>query len=432
MDAKPGTMSPAPGPVPLAERIFLLDVIRGVALLGILIMNMPFFGQSLWAGMDGSHPFPRWYDRTAETVRDVLFSGKFNSMFSMLFAVGFTIQLERLLARDPARARTVYLRRIGWLMVFGLLHACVLWTGDILHMYALFGLLLLALRRVPDRVLIGLVIACLLFPPVAGAIHAATMTPAHVQALVATCQARQATDNVALGSGGFLASVRQNVQDMIFFYGASAARFWVVGGYIQILTTMLLGLLLGRAHFFQRTGEHLPKIRRLQWWALGVGIATGVGFGTWAALVKNPLAPTPWAVLAGTAYVICRLAIMVFYVATLIRAVHNPRWQPRLQPIATVGRMALTNYLLQTLISISLFRSWGLGYWDRVGPLAALGLAVGIYALIQVPLSRWWLARFEMGPMERLWRVLTYGRPSVGRRAVVDEASEAVLSSEAA
>jgi uncharacterized protein len=431
MDGKLGAVKRAPGPVPLAERILLLDVIRGVALLGILIMNMPGFNQSMWAGTDGTHAFPRWYDRTAETVRDVLFSGKFNSMFSMLFAVGFTIQLERLRSRDPQHAVTIYLRRIGWLLVFGLLHACVLWTGDILHMYALFGLALLALSRLPDRALIGLMIVCVLFPPIGGAIHAATMTSAQVQALVATSQAMQAAGNVAYGSAGFFASVRQNVHEMIFEYSAPAVRYWMVGGYVQILTTMLLGLWLGRARFFQRTHEHLPKIRRLQWYALGVGIGSGVVFGAWAALVKNPIAPTPWQVLASTAYVICRLAIMAFYVATLIRAVHSTRWQRSLQPIATVGRMALSNYLLQTLIAIALFRSWGLGLWDRVGPLASLVLAVGIYALIQVPLSRFWLARFKMGPMEHLWRVLTYGRGSVAGPEVLGETPEVLTAEQA-
>src|SRR5215468_9667545 len=125
-------------PVSSGERIFTLDVIRGFALLGIYIMNMPFFNTSFYQGADGTHLWPAWWDRTAETARDVLFSGKFNSMFSMLFAIGFTIQLERLEQRDPEHARAIYLRRIGWLFVFGVIHACVFWTGDVLHIYALF------------------------------------------------------------------------------------------------------------------------------------------------------------------------------------------------------------------------------------------------------------------------------------------------------
>jgi uncharacterized protein len=100
-------MSSAAEPVSTGERIYTLDVIRGLALLGIFIMNMPAFNTSLWADMDGTHLWPAWWDRTAETARDVLFSGKFNSMFSMLFAIGFTIQLERLERRDPEHAKAI-------------------------------------------------------------------------------------------------------------------------------------------------------------------------------------------------------------------------------------------------------------------------------------------------------------------------------------
>jgi uncharacterized protein len=413
------------GPLPQSERILTLDVIRGVALLGILIMNLPAFALSMWAGADGVHAFPRWYDRTAEVVRDVLFSGKFNSMFSMLFAVGFTIQLERLVARDPARATRIYLRRIGCLFAFGILHACVLWTGDILHMYALFGLVLLALRRVPDRALIALLVACVLFQPVGGAIHAAMMTPQETQAYIDASRVMRAADDLAYGHGGFLVAARQNVHEEIFVYTSSLLRFGLVAGYVQILTTMILGLLLGRARFFQRTEEHLARIRHLQWRALVVGLATGAVFGAWSALVQNPSEPTPWQVTAWTAYVICRLAIMVFYVATLIRAVHSDRWRPRLQPLAVVGRMALTNYLMQTVICTSIFFSWGLGHWGRVGPLVQLVAAFAIYALIQVPVSRWWLARFRMGPMERLWRLVTYGRQGLQREPLGKASSAA-------
>ena len=124
-------------PVSTKERIYTLDVIRGFALLGIFIMNMPGFNTSFYGGVDGTKQFPAWYDQWAETARDVLFSGKFNSMFSMLFAIGFIIQLERLDERDPAHAKFVYLRRIFWLFVFGAIHMCLFWTGDVLHILSL-------------------------------------------------------------------------------------------------------------------------------------------------------------------------------------------------------------------------------------------------------------------------------------------------------
>ena len=146
-------MGSTAAPTATTERIYTLDVIRGFALLGIFIMNVPGFNTSFYAGTDGTELWPAWWDQWTRTATDVLFAGKFNSMFSMLFAIGFTIQLGRLEARDPGRATSIYLRRIFWLFVFGAIHMCVFWTGDVLHMYALFGLVLLALRRVPEKVL---------------------------------------------------------------------------------------------------------------------------------------------------------------------------------------------------------------------------------------------------------------------------------------
>jgi uncharacterized protein len=111
---------------------------------------------------------------------------------------------------------------------------------------------------------------------------------------------------------------------------------------------------------------------------------------------------------------------MAFYVCTIIRAVCNASWRKRLTPIATAGRMPLTNYLMQTLIATFLFYGWGLGLWGKVGPALDIVIAVAIYFLIQIPLSYLWLSRFALGPMEYLWRVLTYGRASLIRKPIAE------------
>ncbi len=152
-------------PVSTKERIYTLDVIRGFALLGIFIMNMPWFNTSFYVGLrPGPNSGPSGGTSGPRRPPKCCSSGKFNSMFSMLFAIGFTIQLERLEARDPGHAKTIYLRRIFWLFVFGVIHMCVFWTGDVLHIYALMGLVLLALRRAPYKVLWTLFALCLLVP----------------------------------------------------------------------------------------------------------------------------------------------------------------------------------------------------------------------------------------------------------------------------
>jgi uncharacterized protein len=402
-------MSVRAQPIAASERIASIDVVRGFALLGIFIMNMPDFHASYFAGADGSHLWNAWWDRSAETIRDVLFSGKFNSMFSLLFAVGFTIQLERMEQREPDRAKQLYLRRLAWLFVFGAVHAIVLWPGDILHMYAFFGLFLLALRRVPDRVRWILFGACILFTPVMGVLRVLIATPEAVQLQVATEQAWEASNNLAYGRGSLFDGMRERVGEMLFVYSDPDQLRFMAYFYVQIFTTTLLGLWLGRHRFFQETGRHLETVRKAQWWALGIGLATGTVFGAWAATVENP-GPTPFGVLANTCYVVCRLSIMIFYVATIVRAVHSEKWGRRLAPMGVIGRMPLTIYLGETLIATAIFHGWGLGLWGKVGPALDLVLAFAIFFLVLLPFARWWLRRFSLGPMEYLWRVLTYGR----------------------
>ena len=142
----------SPTSVPASERNPVLDIVRGFALLGILIMNMPGFSNSFFAEADGSHLWPAGWTEIAEAVRDMLFSGKFNSMFSMLFGIGFTMQFERMQARDPEHATRIYLRRLLVLLASASCTRCVFWAGDVLHVYALLGIVLLfGLRHAGDR-----------------------------------------------------------------------------------------------------------------------------------------------------------------------------------------------------------------------------------------------------------------------------------------
>ena len=400
-------------PVSPSERIYTLDVIRGFALLGIFIMNMPWFNTSFYVDMTGTDLWTSWWDEWTETLNEVLFSGKFNSMFSMLFAIGFTIQLERLEARDPGHAKSIYLRRIFWLFVFGAIHACVFWTGDVLHVYALMGLLLLALRRAPYKLLWTLFALTLLYAPAMGIYRYFTFTPEYREHIVALAKAAEALNETAYAHGSFLAAAREHTREMLQLYTEPVFLRGMLSFDVQILTTMLLGLMLGRSRFFQNSANYLSQVTRVQWWALGCGLAAGAVFGIWRATTTDFLTPTPWRIFAGVCYILGRVLIMVFYVATIVRCVHSENWRHRLQPFATAGRMPLTNYLMQTLIATTLFYGWGFGLWGKVGNALDLALAIGIFFLVQVPLSKWWLARHELGPMEWLWRRLTYGRVSV-------------------
>jgi uncharacterized protein len=404
-------------PLPAGERILTLDIVRGFALLGILIMNMPGFANSFFIEADGSHLWTGAIDRTAEAARDMLFSGKFNSMFSLLFGIGFTIQLGRLFRREPDRAVGIYVRRLLALFAFGLVHALFFWGGDVLHVYAVLGFGLLLLRNASDRTIAVLIALTLLYPVASGVLRLWLVTPEMVQQYVAESGVWEASNNLAYGRGSFVDAAREHVREFVFFYTSAMAQWSNVGFFMQMATTMLIGFLVGRRGWVLRIAELMPAIKRLQGWFLGIGLACALLMGIIFELNRAP-GPSPIKILGSVAYVLSRLGLMLFYVMTVVRLAQLPSWQKRFAPMAAAGRMPLTNYLMQTAIATAIFYGWGLGIWGQVGPALGLLLAFAIFFVIQVPLSVWWLRRFQFGPMEWLWRTLTYGhRPPLRRGA---------------
>jgi uncharacterized protein len=396
-------------PRPLGERLPTLDILRGFALMGILIMNMPGFGTSFFAEADGSHLWPGAADQAAEQLRDLLFSGKFNSMFSLLFGIGFTIQFQRMLDRDPVAAPAMYLRRLLVLLAIGLAHACLLWTGDVLHQYALLGIvLLLGLRRVSDRGIAWLIGACLMYPVAASLLRVAVVGAEFTARRVKEAQALEASNNLAYGQGSFADTVRENLRVMAYDYLDLWSLWGTFGWAVTLALTMLIGVLAGRRRWVQRVPELMPQLRRLTWWSLAVGIACGAAFTVIFELNRAP-GPSLIKTLGGLCYALSRLALMIFYVAVIVRLAQTAAGRRWLVPFEAAGRMPLTNYLMQTVICITLFRGWGFGLWMQVGPAAGLVLSLAIFFAVQVPWSLWWLKRHERGPMEALWARLTYG-----------------------
>jgi uncharacterized protein len=396
-------------PVSSSERLFSLDLIRGVALLGILIMNMPGFATSFYSGLSGSDQWLNWWDEWTATLRNVLFSGKFNSMFSLLFGIGFTIQLERLLERRGAAGLGIYLRRLAALFLFGAIHMLVFWTGDVLHMYALLGMLLVFLRNRSDRTIVVLIVLCMLFPIALGLVKMWLVDAAYIEHLEVAFNAWLASNDAAYGQGSFIDAMHEHTRETWFLYTDPASIEFTISFYVQLATTMLIGFLIGRHRIVQRIPELMPDLIRLQYWSLGIGIGSALLLA-YGEKTVSPIDVSAKSIVVSLSYAVCRIALMSFYVTTLIRLTQNPLWRMRFRLIATVGRMPLTNYLLQTAIATTIFYGWGLGFWNEGGPLAWLLLAFAIYFIVQVPLSSWWLARFEYGPMEHLWRVMTYGR----------------------
>jgi uncharacterized protein len=413
-------MTSAAGPVPAAERIHTLDVLRGFALLGILLVNMAYF----------SHPVqylmlpraaPGALDRAAEWLVRFLAEGKFFTLFSFLFGLGFTIQMARAEAKGE-RFIPRYLRRTGVLLIIGLLHGLLIWVGDILFYYAILGTLLLFFRRMKYKWVWTWVVILLLLPPLfttlgfvawqsaSSSAEGRQLLDEQMAAQAAYFEGMAARAYEVYANGSYWEVTQQRVGDLIFM--------WLVSLFIapSIFAMFLVGSIFGRKGYLHNAAQHTKLFRSLLVWGGIIGV---IGNGLYATLILDSLRGQPdWqAVIAGFGQAAGAPALMLAYLSAITLGMLNPAWQPRLLVLAPLGRMALTNYLLQSIICTLIFYGYGLGFFGRVGAAAGLLLSLLIY-LLQIPWSHWWMARFHFGPVEWLWRTLTYGRVQPWRRAI--------------
>ena len=387
-----------PRPLRADERLPALDILRGVALLGIFIMNMPSFSASLFAEHAGG---------AVAALRDIVIAGKFNAMFAFLFGIGFALQLARLQAARPGQAERIYVRRLLVLMALAIVHGALFWAGDVLLVYSVLGVLLLLLRRVSDRVLLGLVVAGVLFPALAVVLRAALFSFDSESAAMLDYQALEASNNLAYGSGSFAETARENSRMLAWAYTTPMGLWSMAMFYVQMGTPLALGYFVGRRGWVERLGELMPQMRLARAIAGSVGVAATliyVGSGI------DSQEPTLQSALLNLLQTLGKLGLMLFYALTVALAVQAPPWRERLAPLAYAGRMPLTNYLLQTALATTLFYGWGFGWWGRADTAAQIGIALALFCGVQIPLSIFWLSRFERGPFEQLWRITTYGR----------------------
>lgn len=394
--------APAPqalAPVGAGERIDVLDILRGFAVFGILTVNMSGYANPIYLDLVGSDPWPGRIDKVAWGLIDFFCLEKFYSLFSFLFGFGMAIQLGRAGVRGAAPI-PLLARRLAILAVIGACHVVFLWTCDILITYALLGFVLLAFRNRSDRTLIFWAVPCLMLaiPVVVG--FADNMDNSDFEGWTAAVDHAYAV----YGHGTYGEALVLRVEDYIgFFFWILVFTMW--GG---VLGMFLLGLWAGRRRVLHDPQAHMGLIRRATWWGLGLGAAGGVA--AIAGFEASESSGSMWMLAIGMmGYAIGGPALCFFYAGGIVMLAQKPVWRKRLKPLAAVGRMALTNYLLQSAICSLIFNGYGLGYFGRVGPAAGLMLTCVIFAL-QIPLSICWLKFFRFGPMEWLWRTLTYAR----------------------
>jgi uncharacterized protein len=400
----------SPQPVAADARIQTLDVLRGVAVLGILAVNAAAFALPMSAAMSPEQsPFPLvGASAVAQWTVEVFFHQKFVTLFSMLFGVSiFLVGGER---GNEARGR-VLRRRLMWLALFGLIHGLAFWYGDILLLYAWSGLFVMLMRSMSARSLILFGAAATL---ALATLQGATMWLT-VNGPAALVEA-MSDDSMSLAEGAVSASIAayrsgwpggliENLKAWGILQSAS-----LFGYVFATIPLMMLGLGLFKAGFFHgrlATRVYLALI------AGGAAVLALLGVLEWREILAGPdvQATHGWAAVVASYPIVITLAYASGLILLTSRGV---MWLRKV--FAPVGQMAFTNYLSQTLIMSSLFyMPWGPRLMGQVDYPAQWAIVAAVWAL-QLIWSPLWLSRFRMGPLEWLWRRLSYGHDLPLRR----------------
>lgn len=361
-------------PVGLNERILALDVLRGFAMLGVLV------AYCMWSL--GTAPEASWsaLDKRLDPIVAFLVDGKFYTILATLFGVGFSIQLGR--ATDDQAAVEVYCRRLAALAGIGLLHALLLRNGDILLPYALTGFLLIPFRRASDRVLIGSAFAILLATAVVRALWSQLGLP-----------------SLQRPQPEHLSYLAENATWVRYWY-RTALFSWPLN-----LTMFLFGYCAGRAHLLTKLTRRPVALALIA--AGGIVAGCALYFARLQLLAAMPPSATADS-LGWLLYTFHCWAMSSAYAALLLLALRGSVGVAVLSPLAAIGRLALTNYLLQAAIVVPLCLAFGL--FDRFTAASSLALAGAVFALVQLPFSIVWAQHFQFGPAEWIWRLLTYQR----------------------
>ena len=450
IDAPPASPEPTPAPAPRAlpveggERVTAVDVIRGVALMGILAMNIVGFG---WP--DGVYSIPimapdyDWGDMGLWGLNHLIFDTKMMTLFSMLFGAGLVLMADRAAGRG-ASIRGVYYRRVAWLLVIGLIHSYLIWDGDVLVMYASCGFLLYPARKWSPRTLlvVGICLNLLAVPLLVGfrtvgipymkrtadrveTARKAGKKPGGWEAKVAEGYASMMKQempkrenflkNIATYRGGYAGIVADRAGGLVWgqtlgflFFG-----WWFAGG------RMLLGMALMKLGVFGARSS--PRAYRLMMaWGYGIGLPlmafdaiheASNGFFLGRSL-NHTLAGWPFLTLYGS------LPVVVGHIGLVMRVCQADALPWLTRRLGAAGRMALSCYLFDSIACTTFFYGYGFDFYGSLHRplLYAVVLVIWTGQLLVCPL---WLARYRFGPAEWLWRSLTYWklqpmRPRIG------------------
>lgn len=385
------------------SRIECLDALRGLALLGIILANIGSFTDYDALTLPERQALGSLaLSEILIVISTILIDTKFLTIFSILFGVGFSVMLANAQKRTgnglAGNFRRYFLWRMTVLLLIGCAHAWLLWWGDILRNYALVGMLLVLTVRWPDRWVLRSGIFCAVFLTgavfILNAVFSLQQYPYDIAQLYQTFR-----------TGTYQAVVQANwtIDPLHNFLQDSPITFATVTGRV------LLGVWLGRIGFFQHPDRFRHLTNRWLSWGFSVGVLASIAF--WTLRHGKLDLDSPWLVWVPFAVAGGMLLHALAYIALFVRLYEQARVRQWFRWFVPVGRLSLSNYLLQSVFGVALFYGWPHGphLMGQVNGVTGIGIALGIYGL-QVILSRWWLRHYGPGPVERLWRRLAPAR----------------------
>jgi uncharacterized protein len=402
-------------PVSLNERADILDILRGFALLGVLLDNV--FGFTGWSFLTNEQrqALSTWPADGIVALSELSFiHGKFYSLFSLLFGIGFSIILIRN-EQKGVNPLKIFYRRLLILSLIGVGHILLLWEGDILLLYALLGMTLPLFRKCSDRTLLILSGVLILSPIILDTIYILLKIKPG-SPLEELAVAIDKKNGIPLDKAGY--------STYLFKEGAGLQewRNWQESGWAyryayildsnripKVLGMFLLGFYAGRKMMYMHLENYISLFKKIRLWGFVIGIPAAIACTYFEIFAGDVMKKEP-ALLGHTFfYAISVVPLSLAYISVICLRWIKKKGNSKLKVLAPMGRMALTNYLMQTIIGITIYYGVGFGFGGNIGPAVFIPIGIGVY-ILQVFYSNLWFKYFNYGPFEWIWRMLTYGK----------------------
>ncbi|MGV8145887.1 MAG: DUF418 domain-containing protein [Alkaliphilus sp.] len=387
------------------QRIEIIDIIRGFALLGVLIANMPIFNSLALLFSKSPLEYGSLAARWHAWELTLLVHGRFFVIFSFLFGLGFYIFMNRVESKG-LKVASLFNRRMLGLLIIGFLHLVFVWSGDILFAYSIAGFFLLLFRKkAPNSILKWIVILLILAILAMTFMHSINFL---VEAMIGEEEVSKSLlvihDEMAsvLPSGTYFHILSARLRHEV----ASILLFGVPSVVLIVLPLFLMGFYVGKQRYFERVDELLPSFKKLWRLSLMLGVVISVPLVFLEIITYSSSSFLPVVALEIVKY-LSGIIIGAFYVTSLVLLFKNNRFKKLLSYFGYVGRMALTNYLMQSFICVFIFYGFGLGFFGRISLLWGTFLSLGIF-MLQMYASKLWLNHYKYGPFEWVWRKFTY------------------------